>query len=291
MRIRISHSTRYDYEAPARSILQVLRVTPRPHAGQQVVDWRLDADADVRLRWTEDAFGNIVHHLSTEQPVEQLTVTVSGEIATSDTAGVVTGAIERLPDEVYLRLTPRTRPDVRLQAFAREADPGPAAGTLARLHALMAALHETVAFDVGATDVGTGAAEAFEIGRGVCQDHAHIFIAAARSLEIPARYVSGHLVRADGEALQEAAHAWAEALAPDLGWVGFDPANGVCPTDAYVRVAVGLDYLDAAPVRGARNGGGAERLSVRVSVNETQASQSQSKRGASQSQSQSQSQS
>ena len=84
----------------------------------------------------------------------------------------------------------------------------------------------------------------------MCQDLTHIFIAAARSLAIPARYIGGHFHRADGVTEQEAGHAWAEAFVPDLGWVAFDPANGICATDAHVRVAVGLDYLGAAPVRG-----------------------------------------
>ena len=84
----------------------------------------------------------------------------------------------------------------------------------------------------------------------MCQDFTHIFIAAARSLGIPARYVGGYFHRDDGVIEQDAGHAWAEAFVPELGWVGFDPANGICATDAHVRVAVGLDYLGAAPVRG-----------------------------------------
>ena len=106
----------------------------------------------------------------------------------------------------------------------------------------------------------TSAEQAAAAGHGVCQDFAHIFIAAARLLGIPARYVSGHLFRRDGAHAQEAAHAWAEAWVGDLGWVAFDPANGICADDAYVRVACGLDYRDAAPVAGARSGGGAERI-------------------------------
>lgn len=288
MRIRISHTTSYQYEREVRSILQVLRVTPRPHEGQQVVNWRLDADADVRLRWTEDAFGNIVHSLSTERPVSALAVTVSGEIATTDTAGVVRGAIERLPEEVYLRSTPRTAASPDLAAFARAADSGADAGDLARLHALLTAVRGAVGFEINATDVGTSASEAFALGRGVCQDLAHVFIAAARTIGLPARYVSGHLLRDDGVELQDAAHAWAEAAVPGLGWVGFDPANGICPTDAYVRVAVGLDYLDAAPVRGARKGGGVEQLGVLVTVTQAPPGQYQSQSQGSQSQSQSQ---
>src|SRR5215470_10938605 len=104
--------------------------------------------------------------------------------------------------------------------------------------------------------------------RGVCQDLAHIFIAAARSLKVPARYVGGYFCRADGVVQQEAGHAWAEAFVPDLGWIAFDPANGMCATDAHVRVAVGLDYLGAAPVRGTRYGGGSEQLTVAVQVDQ-----------------------
>lgn len=297
MRIRISHATTYDYERDARSILQMLRVTPRAHEGQQVIHWRLAADADVRLRWTEDAFGNIVHSLSIERPVQSLTVTVTGELVTNDTAGVVRGAVERLPAPVYLRSTRLTAPTPEIATFAEAADPGVEAGELARLHALMNAVCERVAFVVGVTEVSSTAAEVFTLGRGVCQDLSHVFLAAARSRGLPARYVSGHLMRGDGSEMQDAAHAWVEASVPDLGWVSFDPANGVSATEAYVRVAIGLDYLDAAPVRGARNGGGQERLSVRLKVAPSDGqgqsqSQSQSQTsGQSQSQSQNQSQS
>jgi transglutaminase-like putative cysteine protease len=148
---------------------------------------------------------------------------------------------------------------------------------LERLHALLTAVQAQVVYDTRSTTVATSAAEAFAQGRGVCQDLAHIFIACARRLGVPARYVSGHLARADGVTVQEASHAWAEAYVPALGWVGFDPANGACPADRHVRVACGFDYLSAAPVRGARLGGGAERLLVRLAVTPSVQSQSLSK--------------
>ena len=102
----------------------------------------------------------------------------------------------------------------------------------------------------------------------MCQDYAHIFIACARSGGVPARFVSGHFLRSDGMVNQQAGHAWAEAFVPDLGWVGFDPANAICTTDAHARVAIGLDYLGAAPVRGTRYGGGTETLTVAVKVDQ-----------------------
>ncbi|MBN8890137.1 MAG: transglutaminase family protein, partial [Rhodospirillales bacterium] len=135
------------------------------------------------------------------------------------------------------------------------------------LHALMGAVHGRVAYVVDATTQQTTAAAAFADGRGVCQDHAHIMIAAARALGMPARYVTGYLLLEGDEAEASVAHhAWAEAWVEELGWVGFDAANCLCPTDRYVRLAVGLDAASAAPIRGVRRGTGAEHLCVDVAV-------------------------
>ena len=139
------------------------------------------------------------------------------------------------------------------------------------LHALMMQINEHMTFDEDPTNSGTSAAEAFALKRGVCQDYAHIFIACARTGGVPARFVAGHFLRSDGMVQQQAGHAWAEAFVPDLGWVGFDPANAICTTDAHARVAIGLDYLGAAPVRGTRYGGGMETLTVAVRVEQSAA--------------------
>lgn len=271
MRIRIDHATTYAYDRAARFIIQTLRLTPRSSEAQQVRHWNIETDVDARLRRSEDAFGNVVHALYTEQPTQSLTVRVSGEIVTSDTAGVVPRDQETLSPLVFLRDTPLTKRDKLIAVFASEFSAHP---PLERMHRLMAAIHGSVAFEVGVTTPTHTAAEVLALGRGVCQDHAHVFIACARHMGTPARYVSGHLLRRDRED-QEAAHAWAEAWVEGLGWVGFDPANGVCPTDRYVRIATGLDYRGAAPVRGASYGGGGERLAVRLSVRDADMQQSQ----------------
>jgi transglutaminase-like putative cysteine protease len=139
----------------------------------------------------------------------------------------------------------------------------------------MTQINEHMTFDEDPTNSGTSAVEAFGLKRGVCQDYAHVFIACARSGGVPARFVSGHFLRADGVVNQQAGHAWAEAFVPDLGWVGFDPANGISTTDAHARVAIGLDYLGAAPVRGTRYGGGMETLTVAVKVEQAGGRQGQ----------------
>ncbi len=275
MRIRIDHETRYHYDAPVRGVSQVLRLKPRPHDGQHIVSWRVDVDVDGRLRESEDAFGNRILRLSAEGPLEEITLSVAGEVETQDTAGMLSGQPERLPPEVYTRQTPLTELTPALEAFAGDAVSG-VDDRLDQLHALLGAVHQQVVYDTRSTTVATSAIEAFTQGRGVCQDLAHIFIACARHVGAPARYVSGHLARADGVIEQEASHAWAEALVPGLGWVGFDPANGGCPSERHVRVACGFDYLSAAPVRGSRIGGGAERLSVRLVVSPQPMMQNQS---------------
>jgi transglutaminase-like putative cysteine protease len=207
--------------------------------------------------------------LYVDKPVSRLSVSVNGRVLTEDRAGVVSGLPHNLPPQVFCRATPLTEAGPAIVALSRTLATGPDPA-LGRLHNLNARLYETMRFDTEATAADTSAEQACDAGHGVCQDFAHMFIAVARVLGIPARYISGHLFRRDGAHVQEASHAWAEAWVGDLGWVAFDPANGISADDAYVRVACGLDYRDAAPVAGARSGGGAEELTVEVAVNETQ---------------------
>ncbi len=268
MRIRISHATTYVYDTPPAGVTQVLRKTPRNHEGQYVIHWRLDLSQDCQLHQHEDAFGNITHSFTAEGPFDRLSVAVEGEVDTADTQGVVRGAVERFPPQLYLRETPLTQGDAAIADFAETVRAGAGRDQLTLLHALLAALNGEITFDTDPTHAATTAAEAFALRRGVCQDLTHVFIAAARALAMPARYVGGHFYRADGVTEQEAGHAWAEAYVENLGWVGFDPTNGICATAAHVRVAMGLDYLGAAPVRGARRGGSGEQLKVAVHVDQ-----------------------
>ena len=270
MRLRISHATTYHYDTPPAGVTQLLRKTPRNHDGQYVCSWRLELTQDCLLHQHEDAFGNITHSFTAEGPFSELTVAVEGEVDTQDTHGVVRGAIELFPPGLYLRETPLTQADGAIAEFAECARAGNGKDTLTLMHALLGELNREIAFDTDPTHVATTAAEAFALRRGVCQDLTHIFIASARRLGVPARYISGHFHRVDGVTAQEAGHAWAEVHVENLGWVGFDATNGICTTDAHVRVAVGLDYLGAAPVRGTRFGGGGETLKVAVHVDQAQ---------------------
>jgi transglutaminase-like putative cysteine protease len=304
MRIYVAHETVFHYNAPCTGVIQILRLTPRNHAGQYVVNWRIDVSADCRLEPTQDAFGNIVHALSLAGPVSELRLMVDGEVETQDTAGVVRSAVERFSPGLFLRETALTRPDAAILAYAARFLRPTAANTLSTLHNLLADIHQEFTAggekmsDAAATPAIApaapppapwavpAAADAFKAGRGQSRDLAHIFISIARALGVPARFVAGY-VRHGDEAFTQAEQTatngagstagdgmgnhwtgdcWAEAHLPGLGWIGFDPAGGVCPTDQYVRVAIGLDYLGATPVRGFHYGGVQEDVAVRLRV-------------------------
>src|SRR3954462_4080537 len=124
MRIRLVHHTTYDYQHPARAITQHLRLTPRSDEGQRVIRWRVGFDVDAQLRRSEDVLGNISHIAFVAGPVTSLTITVEGEVETADTQGLVQGAVERFPAEVFLRDTLLTQADPELSTFALDVASG-----------------------------------------------------------------------------------------------------------------------------------------------------------------------
>jgi transglutaminase-like putative cysteine protease len=230
MRIRIDHETVYRYGTPATRAIQILRLTPRNHDGQYVVRWRVEVSEDCRLEPREDAFGNLTHTFTVDGPITELAVRVAGEVETQDNHGIVRGTREKFPPSLYLRPTDLTTPDAAIAAWANEISDNGARSPLDTLHAMQQWIFSTLRFDADSTLTSTTAAEAFAAQHGVCQDYAHIFCTGARQLGIPARYVGGYFLRGDGVVHTEAGHAWAEAWLPDLGWIAFDPANGVCAT-------------------------------------------------------------
>lgn len=269
MRIFIRHETSYAYASPAASALQLLRMTPRSTDDQFVRRWRVEVDVDARLDRGEDAYGNITHMVFAEGPIDHLLIRVEGDVHTSDSGGMIRGSLERLPLGFYLRTTDLTKSCAGLKRFARDQLAAEGGDHLAALHAINGAIHRDMTFCTQSTTAATTASQAFTARAGVCQDFAHILISAARALGAPARYVSGYYLRTD-RAEQDAGHAWAEVHVEGVGWIGFDPAHGTCITERHVRLAIGLDYLEAAPVRGARVGGREERLGVNIEVSESQ---------------------
>lgn len=280
MRLKITHTTEYLYDEPVAYALQRLRLRPQTGAAQRVIGWTLSVDGARIEAGYSDQFGNLVDLVSIEGGEHMISICASGELETQDKAGVMGPHQGFVPLWLYLRETPRTTAGERIRQLA-ESITGDS--ELAQMHALMDAIHSAVAYRPGTTDTQTTAEQALETGSGVCQDHAHVFVAAARQMKLPARYVSGYLLMED-RLDQAATHAWAEVHVPGLGWVGFDAANKICPDERYVRVASGLCYRDAAPVSGMRIGDAGENLTVQLHVEASGQSQSQSQNGQSQSQ-------
>ena len=266
MRLFIHHRTDYRFSEPQARLVQLLRLTPGSHEGQVVANWRIDVDCDARLKRSRDGFGNETTMLYVDRSIEQISLSVEGEVLTDDRAGLVAGTVETLPPLLYTQTTSLSRASAEIADFARAID-GAGGSLLDRAHRLRGALHERLRYDSARTATDRDAATVFAEGHGIGVDYAHVFIAAARTIGLPARFVSGHLYREDADpAHRHAPHAWAEAHVEGYGWIGFDAAHDICPHEAYVRVAIGLDYRDAAPVSGARKGGGHEMLEVGVHI-------------------------
>lgn len=263
MRLSISHTTRYAYDQPVPYALQQLRVTPKSGHGQTVHNWTVAVEGGQKEASFEDQHHNIVDLISFAPGTTQIAVHCSGVVEVEENHGVIGQHGGYMPMWMFLRETDVTKAGPMVRKLVSGVDGEP--GSLGWMHALSAAIHGAVAYETGKSEVGWTTEDVLSAGHGVCQDHAHVFIACCRHMGIPARYVSGYLMMND-RIEQEATHAWAEANVDGLGWVGFDVSNGISPDTRYVRAATGLDYAEAAPVSGTRFGTAGETLTVQVQV-------------------------
>lgn len=265
MQLHIRHETIYSYGEPVKRSIQNLRLTPRAESSQRAISWSIHAPG--RQQAQVDAHGNIVHLLTVNEPHRDIRIVVNGVIETADDEGMLLPDDGRLSPLAYLAETALTKAEDSIVHFALEQLPTSGdrrAAVLELAQAVCSAVH----YVPGATEVHHSAAEAFTLGQGVCQDHAHIFIASCRARGIPARYVSGYLYT--GNSGEAASHAWADVWLGDRqGWVSIDVTHGIFANGKHCRLAVGRDYLDACPVRGVRRGGGAEEMRVSVLVSES----------------------
>ncbi|MGE3693417.1 MAG: transglutaminase domain-containing protein [Novosphingobium sp.] len=264
MRLAIRHNTRYEFSRPVAHGLQRLRLRPKPTHGQHVIEWQMELQGARPEVEYDDQHNNRTLLVSVEPGASAVDVACTGLVETSNHNGVIGQHSGHMPLWCFLSQTELTRPGPGIKAMVAGLDTGGAA-PLEALHALSRQIIDTVRYEIGRTEVDTTAEAALTAGHGVCQDHAHIFIGAARQMGIPARYVSGYLMM-DDRIDQEAGHAWAEAHVQGLGWVGFDVSNGISPDTRYVRVATGSDYREAAPVAGVSYGAGETSLTVNLAV-------------------------
>ncbi|AXB76111.1 transglutaminase family protein [Novosphingobium sp. P6W] len=266
MLLTVKHTTRYVFEGKVTHGLQRLRLKPKSTHGQEVINWRMDLSGAKPEAAYDDQHFNHTDLVSIVPGVPEVVVTCEGTIRTIDNNGITGPHTGHMPLWCFLRPTPLTRPGPKVRQLLAGIEAN-RSDTLGYLHVLSNAIADQVEYVSGTTDAHTTAEQALAAGKGVCQDHAHIFISAGRMLDVPMRYVGGYLHMDDRDE-QEAGHGWAEAHVPGLGWVGFDVSNAICPDERYIRVATGCDYGEAAPVTGIAVGAGETSLDVHLSVGE-----------------------
>lgn len=263
MKLQISHTTEYSFDQPVVYALQKVRLRPMSGPMQQVADWALAIEGGKLEAGYTDHYGNLVDLVSAFEGTQKLTVTATGTVETLNSTGVLGMVFGRMPLWHFQSTTAQTEPGAHTKDFAKIIEQGDT--LLQGLHDAAASILEAVPYETGQTQNDTTAEEAIKIGKGVCQDHAHIMIAAARQAGLPARYVSGYLMMND-RVDQDASHAWAEVYINDLGWVGFDVSNRVSPDERYVRIAIGRDGRESAPISGLRLGNADETMIVSLQV-------------------------
>ncbi|MEY2685892.1 MAG: hypothetical protein RL375_90 [Pseudomonadota bacterium] len=278
MKVRIAHRTVYRYRDPPRHLVQTLRLTPFDAPGQRVLDWNVRTGTEL---WREiDAWGNVCHGHTVDRPGRVVAIHAGGEVETQaqadrvDHAGVEPG--------LYLRPSLLATADAAIAALARAPEAADGWGRAGQPvgAAFLLGLAERVCgalpYRSGVTHAATTASQALQMGAGVCQDHAHVFIAACRSLGLAARYVSGYFlsdlaepVDQSGAAVQvHASHAWVEVcVAPtERRWLTVDVTHACLTDERHVRLAHGPDYSACLPVRGVRVGGDGETLEVEIHI-------------------------
>jgi len=266
----INHKTVFDYETMPKSVIQRLLLTPKSSAKQKLLEWNIEADGGEIVLKADDYHGNTVHLCSHHLGVQKIQIVCRGKISVCDTNGITGMHDNSVPLPIFKNATPLTLLGTHLRQLGKDMNKFIQSGNdgeLHILHELSARVSDAIKYTKGKTDIFTTAERAMEIGMGVCQDHAHAFIAVARSLGFSARYVSGYLLMHDKK-IQDAGHAWAEIYTESLGWVGFDISNGISPDDRYVKLATGFDYNDVAPLSGIRFGIGEEQVATRIIISQ-----------------------
>lgn len=262
MKLNISHINTYSYDAPVNYALQQVRLTPSNDKQQTVLDWSIEIKGGKQELYFDDQHGNRTLTVSLDQGSKSIEVKAVGIVETHDSSGILGMVHGCVPLWHFKQSTHRTKAGKNIKAMAKLIDLN---NQLECLHTLSREILSVASYKKGQTFVDTTAEEALSLGSGVCQDHAQIFISAARHAGIPARYVSGYLMMND-RIDQEATHAWAEAYVDKLGWVGFDVSNGISPDQRYVRIATGIDSKEASPISGIRLGSANESMIVSLQI-------------------------
>jgi transglutaminase-like putative cysteine protease len=263
MRLRVQHTTVYHYDSPITEGYTELRLKPLDSGGQRCLSFTVETDPGALVHRYSDRHGNDVRHFDVLSPHPRLVVEARSEVATPEVLSDEQTELSPLQQHDFLAPSTRAPFTDEIRSFAApchvQGDPP------ATMKRIVEAVRAQLRYEPGATDVDTDAAQALAHGSGVCQDFAHLALAACRLGGLPARYVSGY-VYAPGHASAAASHAWVDVFVRGRGWVSIDPTHNTAQTPRHVRVAVGRDYADVPPTRGVYRGSAGEKLEVTVSV-------------------------
>jgi transglutaminase-like putative cysteine protease len=272
--IDVVHTTSFLYEESIEETVMEAWLEPRNDVDQRRYHFVLEVQPRTAIFSYRDGFANTVHCFSVLPPHQSLIVTARSRVETllnnpfapPERLASVPDAVQTWP---YLQFGGPVLQTVEVLALAEQFRPHEPEQVWDTLRALMHYIHETFIYEKEVTTVTSTVEDLLAVGKGVCQDFAHLMIAVCRAMNLPARYVSGYIVsRPDRDTRGSAAsHAWCEALVPGIGWRGFDPTNDLLATDGHVKVGIGRNYHDVPPTRGTYRG--AARKEMRVEVETT----------------------
>ncbi|MCS7064151.1 MAG: transglutaminase family protein [Methylacidiphilales bacterium] len=296
MKLEITHTTEYEYSAPAIESVSELRVCPRNTARQRLLAHHTEVQPQMPLEVYEDCYGNRVQTLSVPVKHTRLCVTARSVVETEGASMYLEASDMSVSEAVHYFISREWElydflMESRLCRFSAEVDE-----IAARMFPSMGSFGEAVLglnewiyrefeYRPGVTTVSTPVEEVLRMRRGVCQDFAHVMISILRATGIPARYVSGYIESGHGSGDggrggrailrgAEASHAWVEVFTPLGEWVGLDPTNNCKEGEQHVQVAVGRDYEDVPPLRGVFKGSEKQQLSVLVTVSRVRSEES-----------------
>jgi transglutaminase-like putative cysteine protease len=276
-KLSVFHRTAFIYGSPVTNSINTLHLEPRTFPYQKTISALIRVIPATRVRRFTDLFQNITHHFDLIEPHGRLEI--ESRIRVHNLPLDISAASREATAERYNDLSIREQiwpylqesrwvsrhPEVWRQALdiTREFT-----AVFDQASALMAWIHREFRYEPGVTSVNTHLEETFEMRCGVCQDFSHVMLGLCRSVGIPARYASGYLYNGPRDSLvgAQASHAWTEVYLPAAGWIGFDPTNNTLADERYVKIAVGRDYEDVAPVRGNYHGTGHCRMEIQVEV-------------------------
>lgn len=272
MKWQVQHCTRFDYASAARESFNQLHLQPANDETQTVEMFALDTSPHASLRDYRDFYGNIVHYFEVPQPHDSLAVQSSIQAVTRPRPFLAEDALtyrlksmgeaplsvrgyEFLQASTYVSLEPEVW-RLALDAINGTEDVWQAAVAIARF------VPGFMAYSSNSTSSHTHMRDALKQRRGVCQDMAHLALGLCRAIQIPALYVSGYLATERANAT----HAWIEVFIPEIGWQALDPTHGRQPDEAYLKIAIGRDYDDVAPIKGQYKGSSERRMEVLVNI-------------------------